>query len=66
MLRNKLQSLVTRQNLGEGNNFEIINDQNALSILGGVGTCEKLTSCGTFIGGCPNLTSCTNYTAPEQ
>jgi len=66
MLKKRVQSLVSKQSLINDSSFEIIHDADALNIVGGVGTCSKLQTCGTFSGYCPNLTSCTSYTAPEQ
>ncbi|WEA03862.1 hypothetical protein [Mucilaginibacter sp. SJ] len=61
MLKKKLQSLVAKNNLGAQNNFEIIHDQNAAQIIGGVLACPMLSTCGTYTGDCPNLTQCGTY-----
>lgn len=48
-----------------GENFEIIKDEEALSVEGGKG-CRILETCGSFTGGCNYLTGCTTYTATEM
>ncbi|QJD96256.1 hypothetical protein HH214_10465 [Mucilaginibacter robiniae] len=62
MLKNKIQTLVTRENLGDRGNFEIIYDSNAADILGGLEACPYLGKCGTYTGDCQNLTNCGTYT----
>jgi len=60
MLKNKIQALVTKENLGQ-NDFEIIYDSNAAKVMGGVQSCPELSSCNTFTGDCPTLKICGTY-----
>jgi len=61
MLKNRIQALVLKENLGQ-NQFEIIYDSNAAKIVGGVKSCPALTECTTYTGDCPVLISCGTYT----
>jgi len=61
MLKKKLQSLVSKGNLDQLSNFEIIHDAAAMQITGGEEPCPNLTSCQSFTGACSHLTTCGTY-----
>jgi hypothetical protein len=61
MLRKKIQSMVIKNDLGRQSNFEIIYDQNASMIFGGVASCPNLNTCGSYTGDCPSLVVCGTY-----
>jgi hypothetical protein len=62
MLKQKIQSLVAKNNLGGQSSFEVIRDQHAIQIIGGVVSCPSLNSCNTYTGDCPSLVQCGTYT----
>jgi hypothetical protein len=62
MLKNKVKSLVARNHLGELGGFEIIRDQQAVQIIGGVVSCPNLATCITYTGDCPSLKTCGTFT----
>jgi len=54
MFKNKFKKTVKNWDLKK-NNFEIISDKKATSILGGLANCGRLQSCGVFRGSCDSL-----------
>ncbi|MBS1522127.1 MAG: hypothetical protein JST50_14080 [Bacteroidetes bacterium] len=61
MLKRKIQSLVAKGSLSEQRGFEIIYDEKASEIMGGVEACPKLASCNNYQGDCPSLVQCGIY-----
>ncbi|MCW3108053.1 MAG: hypothetical protein JWQ09_2559 [Segetibacter sp.] len=61
MLKKSLKNLVEKNQLDADASFEIIHDQNAMSVAGGTTGCPKLETCVEYSGDCPNLTSCGTF-----
>jgi hypothetical protein len=62
MLKQKIKSLVAQNKLGHLNGFEIIHDQSAVKIIGGLVSCPNLSTCVTYTGDCPSLVTCGSFT----
>jgi hypothetical protein len=60
MLKKKMSALAQANYRLDKENFEIINDLEALNLIGGL-DCSLLTHCGTFSGDCLALNDCTSF-----
>ncbi|WEA03861.1 hypothetical protein [Mucilaginibacter sp. SJ] len=62
MLKQKIKLLVAQNKLGQLQGFEVIHDQSAVQIIGGVVSCPNLSTCVTYTGDCPSLVKCGSFT----
>ncbi|QJD96255.1 hypothetical protein HH214_10460 [Mucilaginibacter robiniae] len=65
MLNKKIHSLVLQRKLGQFEDFEIIYDSSASTVVGGLAACDKLSDCGTFTGSCDSLNKCGTFTEQQ-
>ncbi len=58
MFKKKLKELVQNKKELSDASFEILNDKQASSLIGG---CANLKGCGVFSGSCTGLQTCQRY-----
>jgi len=61
MLKKKMKSFFENHLESNDVRFEVISDQSASRILGGLLVCNQLVACGEYSGVCPNLELCRTY-----
>jgi hypothetical protein len=62
MLKKKMSDLLQQKSQEDQRGFEVLKDNEAAELLGGVDGCTKLQNCTTtFTGSCGSLYSCGTY-----